>query len=107
MLPGLHWYLALLIVLLLGGVFTAYVGRDDRREWLRSGRTEAEYEERLKRYRLRLLPRVMLLALLFLFSRLPLFPEQVARWLPPVMVLVLALWWGLYDLGLDPISWTV
>jgi len=101
----LYWYVALVIVLGLGGAFVGYVARNDRREWLQSGRSAAAYDERLRRYRRRLLPRVVLLALLFLFSRLGAFPEQVSRWLPGVMVLVLALW-GVYDLWNDRVRIT-
>jgi hypothetical protein len=35
----LHWYVALVIVLALGGGFARYVARDSRRDWLQSGRT--------------------------------------------------------------------
>jgi hypothetical protein len=79
--------------------------RNDRREWLQSGRSAAAYDERLRRYRRQLLPRVVLLALLFLFSRLGPFPEQVSSWLPMVMVLVLALW-GVCDLWNDRVRIT-
>jgi hypothetical protein len=47
----------------------------------------------------------VLLALLFLFSRLAEFPEQVARWLPLVVVLVLAVW-ELSDLWKDRVTIT-
>ena len=96
----LHWYLALLIVLGLGGVFTTYVRRNDRREWLRSGRSAAAYDERLSRYRRRLLPRVVLCAVLFPLVWLGGSAHLVAHYLGFVPVLVFVPF-GLYDLWKD------
>ena len=95
-----HWYVALAVVLGLGGVFGAYVARDSRREWLKSGRTSAEYDDRVRRYRRRHLPLVLLVAVLFLLGRLGVFSDQVARYFPLVSVVLLVLW-ALYDLWKD------
>jgi cytochrome bd-type quinol oxidase subunit 2 len=93
----LHWYVALAVVLGLSGVFVAYVARNSRREWLKSGRTAAEYDDRLGRNRRRHLPLVLLIAVLFLLGRHGVLPDQVARYFPLVPVVVFVPL-ALYDL---------
>ena len=96
----MHWYLALLVVFALGGVFVAYVAREGRREWLRSGRSAAEYTERLRQNRRRLLPVLALLALVFFLVRLQVIPDQIVRWLPFLWIVLFAPW-ALHDLWKD------
>jgi hypothetical protein len=98
--PPLRWYFALVVVLCLGGVFVWHVARTDRRAWVQSGRSSAEYDERLRRYRRRLLPRVVLCAVLFLLVWLGGFPHQVGHYLGLVPLLVLVPF-GLYDFWKD------
>ena len=96
----LHWYVALVIVLGLGGVFIRYAARDARREWLRSGRTAAEYDERLRHNRRQSLPLVVLGTVLLMLVRLDVFPVHAARYLPLVLIFVFAPFW-LYELWKD------
>ena len=101
MLPApLHWYLALVILLGVAGAFGWSVARDDRREWMKSGRRAAEYDERLRQNRRRLLPLIVLLAVVFLLRRLGVFSEEVARCLP-VAPVVLFVPFALYELWTD------
>ena len=101
----LHWYIALAIVLVLAGVFIGYVKGADRREWLQSGRSAAAYDEQLSRYRRRLLPRLVLCAVLFLVVWLGGSPHLVAHYLGFVPLLVFVPW-GLHDLWKDRARFT-
>jgi hypothetical protein len=93
-----HWYAVTVIVMAAAGLFTWFVARDEKKSWLLSGWTLAQYEERLRRNRRQALLALPVLAAIYACARL--LPAHLSAYLafaPTVVFLP----WALYEIRRD------